>query len=284
MISEIVDRLPNFKDIRAISAVCNPWREACLEMKTKRPTWPWLMFSDTIDIGPRRSLNMCDRRHYQFELPTIHERRCLGSPHVVAVSSDLGCMNAAKWPPHWRPTRRRTRDAAACATNCVHFFFFFFFWICADSRQTGTISTDSCRIRSYRPNIGVFRPKKGNQPAKKKKKLKTKNTSGFDTSLSPSSLALTPFFFFFFFFASSPSSSFFLASPVFLFLFFYYKFCLIFFFFLKRIVKCGSREGLYFVFCASHMSHISPSFLFFLFFFFFGTLSTEPLRLWYVSH
>ncbi|XP_050245278.1 uncharacterized protein LOC126693366 [Quercus robur] len=90
MISEIVDRLPNFKDISAISSVCNPWRDACLEMKTKRPTWPWLMFSDTIDIGPRRFLNMCDGRHYQLELPSIRERRCWGSPHgcVVAVSSD----------------------------------------------------------------------------------------------------------------------------------------------------------------------------------------------------
>ena len=93
------------------------------------------------------------------------------------------------------------------------FFFFFSFRIRADSG----------RIGSYRPNTGVFRPEKGNRPAKKKKKiLKTENTSGFDTPLSPSSLALTPFFFFFFFFffASSPSSSFFLASPAFQFLLF----------------------------------------------------------------
>ena len=90
MIREIVDRLPNFKDFRAISSVCNPWRDACLKMKTKRPTWPWLMFSDAIDISPRRFFNVCDSRHYQFELPTIREIRCWGSPHgcVVALSSD----------------------------------------------------------------------------------------------------------------------------------------------------------------------------------------------------
>ena len=90
MISEIADRLPNFKDVEAVSSVCNPWRDACLEMKTRRPTWPWLMFSDTIDIGPRRFLNMCDGRHYQIELPSIRERRCWGSPHgcVVALNSD----------------------------------------------------------------------------------------------------------------------------------------------------------------------------------------------------
>ena len=153
MISEIVDRLPNFKDIRAISAICNPWREACLEMKTKRPTWPWLMFSDTIDIGPRRSLNMCDRRHYQFELPTIHERRCLGSPHVVAVSSDLGCMNAAKWPSHRRPTRRRARDATACASNRVQFFFFFVLF--SDSRRLALIRL---RRAPTRAKPGQFAP------------------------------------------------------------------------------------------------------------------------------
>ena len=119
-------------------------------------------------------------------------------------------------------------------------FFFLFFFVSgfaptradsaptrAHSRRTGPIQSDSGRIGSYRPNTGVFRPEKGNRPAKKKKKvLKTENTNGFDTPLSPSSLALTPFFFF----ASSPSSSFFLASPAFQFLLFY-KFCFVFFFF-----------------------------------------------------
>ena len=90
MISKIADRLHNFKDIEAISSVCKPWRDACLKMKTKSPTWPWLMFSDTIDIGPRSFINMCDSRHYQIELPSIRERRCWGSPHgcVVALNSD----------------------------------------------------------------------------------------------------------------------------------------------------------------------------------------------------
>ena len=146
---------------------------------------------------------------------------------------NLGCTDAAKWPPHPRPTRWRAGDAAAWASNCVQFFFFFSF---PESRRLtpirlrrapirlrrAPICADSGRFESYRPNTGVFRPEKGNRPAKKKKKkkLKTENTNGFDMPLSPSSLARTPFFFFFFFFASSPSSSFFLASPAFQFLLF----------------------------------------------------------------
>ena len=136
----------------------------------------------------------------------------------------LGCTDAAKWPPHPRPTRGR----CCLRVEPRPVFFFFRFRIHADSRRFGSDArrlsqnrADSHRFGSYRPNTGVFRPEKGNRPAKKKKKiLKTENTSGFDTPLSPSSLALTPFFFFFFFFASSPSSSFFLASPAFQFLLF----------------------------------------------------------------
>ena len=47
----------------------------------------------------------------------------------------LGCTDAAKWPPHPRPTRRRAGDAVACASNRVQFFFFFRFRIRADSRR-----------------------------------------------------------------------------------------------------------------------------------------------------
>ena len=63
----------------------------------------------------------------------------------------------------------------------------FFFPTHADAAQT---RADSGQIGSYRPNIGVFQLEKGNRPVReiKKKKLKTENTSGFDT-LSPSSPA-----------------------------------------------------------------------------------------------
>ena len=40
------------------------------------------------------------------------------------LCANLGCTDAAKWPPHPRSTRRRAGDAAACASNRVQFFFF----------------------------------------------------------------------------------------------------------------------------------------------------------------
>ena len=64
-------------------------------------------------------------------------------------------------------TRRRARYASACASNRVQFFFFFFSF--PDSRQRSPNRADSRQIRSYRPNIGVFWPEKGNWLARKKK-------------------------------------------------------------------------------------------------------------------
>ena len=139
---------------------------------------------------------------------------------------ELGCTDAAKWPPHPRPTRRRARDVAACASNRVQIFFFVsgFAPTRADSApmraEPGRFAPNRIVSAEYRCVSAGKRKSAGENKKKKKKKLKTENTSGFDTPLSPSSLALTPFFFFFFFFASSPSSSFFLASPAFQFLLF----------------------------------------------------------------
>ena len=58
----------------------------------------------------------------------------------------LGCTNAAKRPPHSRPTRRRASDAAACA-SVPHPVFFFSF---PDSRRLGPICSDSGCIGPYR--------------------------------------------------------------------------------------------------------------------------------------
>ena len=175
---------------------------------------------------------------------------------------DQGYTDAAKWPPHPRPMRpdAATREVRLCLRiepRPVFFFFFFRFRIRADARRTGPIRAKSDRIG----RISVCFGQKKEIGWREKKKLKTENTSGFDTLLLPSSLALTPFltpfffcFFAFFLFFGEPSVS---VS------FFLYKFC---FFFWKRIVKCCSCEGLYFVFCASHVSHISLFFCFFSFF------------------
>ena len=144
----------------------------------------------------------------------------------------LGCTDAAKWPPHPHLTRPDARGTPLPACRTTSRFFFFFFFVSGFAlirlRRTPTraepgrfapIWAESDLISQILVCFG--RKKEISQRKKKKKKLKTENASGFDTPLSPSSLALTPFFFFFFFFfASSPSSSFFLASPAFQFLLF----------------------------------------------------------------
>ena len=152
---------------------------------------------------------------------------CIGGD----VGFDLGCTDAAKWPPHPRLTRpdAATRGGRRCLCVELRPVFFFFSFL------------DSCRLVPIRlrrvptrAELGRFAPirivlaeyrcvsagKRKSAGEKKKNLLKSENTSGFDAPLSPSSLALTPFFFFFFFFASSPSSSFILASPAFQFLLF----------------------------------------------------------------
>ena len=109
---------------------------------------------------------------------------------------------------------------------------FFFFFSFPDSRRLAPIRLRRAPtraepgrfapIRAESDRIGRIPVCFGQQKEigwrKKKKLLKSENTSGFDAPLSPYSLALIPFFFFFF--ASSPSSSFFLASPAFQFLLF----------------------------------------------------------------
>ena len=104
------------------------------------------------------------------------------------------------------------RRAASCHV-------FFFFSTHADATQT---RADSGQIRSYRPNISVFRPEKGNRPIKeikKKKNLKPKIPVDLIRCrrlhrLNPFLLLLLLllFCFFFFFFASSSSSCFFFAA------------------------------------------------------------------------
>jgi hypothetical protein len=93
MIGEIVNRLPNFMDIKAIVAVCKSWRSACSETETTRtPPFPLLMLSETLDDSNtrRRFFNLCDSRRYQLELSTIRGKRCWGSPHgwVVTLGPD----------------------------------------------------------------------------------------------------------------------------------------------------------------------------------------------------
>ena len=130
-----------------------------------------------------------------------------------------------------RRTRVRRGDARGtplpARRTASSFFFFFRFRIRADSRRFSSnarpLTPNRTDSRRFGPNRIVSAEyqcvsagKRKSAREKKKKKLKTENTNGFDTLLSPSSLALTPFFFF----ASSPSSSFFLASPAFQFLLF----------------------------------------------------------------
>ncbi|GMY19529.1 F-box protein At2g26160-like [Fagus crenata] len=91
MIGEIVNRLPNFMDIKAIVAVCKQWRSACSKTETTRtPPVPLLMLSETLDDSNtrRRFFNLCDSRRYQLELSTIRGKRCWGSPHGLVVTLD----------------------------------------------------------------------------------------------------------------------------------------------------------------------------------------------------
>ena len=67
----------------------------------------------------------------------------------------LGCTNAAKRPPHSRPTRRRASDAAACA-SVPHPVFFFRFPTRADSGRFAPTQAVSVRIgrnRRFRPKF-----------------------------------------------------------------------------------------------------------------------------------
>ena len=91
MIGEIVNRLPNFMDIKAIVAVCKQWRSACSETETSRPPpFPLLKLSEThVDSNTRQCFfNLCDGRRYQLELSRIRGKRCWGSPHGLVVTLD----------------------------------------------------------------------------------------------------------------------------------------------------------------------------------------------------
>uniref|UniRef100_A0A2N9J3T6 KIB1-4 beta-propeller domain-containing protein n=1 Tax=Fagus sylvatica TaxID=28930 RepID=A0A2N9J3T6_FAGSY len=85
VICEIANQLPNFIDIKAIVAVCKPWRFACLETTT-RPPFPWLMLSETLNTDIRSFFNLSDSRRYQL----VGGKRCWGTPHgwVGALGPD----------------------------------------------------------------------------------------------------------------------------------------------------------------------------------------------------
>ena len=89
MIGEIGNRIPNFKDIKAILTFCNPCSSACFET-TSWSLFPWLMLSDKLDSDLRSFINLCNNKCYSLKLPTIHEKRCWGSPFgwVVTLGPD----------------------------------------------------------------------------------------------------------------------------------------------------------------------------------------------------
>uniref|UniRef100_A0A2N9J6J8 KIB1-4 beta-propeller domain-containing protein n=1 Tax=Fagus sylvatica TaxID=28930 RepID=A0A2N9J6J8_FAGSY len=113
MIGEIVNRLPNFMDIKAIVAVCKSWGSACSETETTRPPpFPlMLMLSETLDDSNTRQrfFNLCDSRCYQLELSTIRGKRCWGSPHgwVIALGPD--------YEPHLEPLEHLDERVAPIA-------------------------------------------------------------------------------------------------------------------------------------------------------------------------
>uniref|UniRef100_A0A2N9FNE9 KIB1-4 beta-propeller domain-containing protein n=1 Tax=Fagus sylvatica TaxID=28930 RepID=A0A2N9FNE9_FAGSY len=112
MIGEIVNRLPNFMDIKAIVAVCKQWRSACSETETTRPPpFPLLKLSETqVDSNTRQCFfNLCDGRRYQLELSRIRGKRCWGSPHgwVIALGPD--------YEPHLEPLEHLDERVAPIA-------------------------------------------------------------------------------------------------------------------------------------------------------------------------
>ena len=132
----------------------------------------------------------CFRIWWLFNLK--RKKKIMPQSILFCLKHYLGCTDATPEEPHLRLTRRDTATREGRRWPCVRprpATCFFFSPIRADAAQT---QADSRRFGSYRLNIGVFRPEKGNRPVrrrKKKRKLKTENTSGFDTPLSPSSPA-----------------------------------------------------------------------------------------------
>ena len=156
-------------------------------------------------------------------------------------------------------TWRRGRDTADCesvsrrATSCH-----------VDSPTLA----DAAQIEPYRPNIGVFRPEKGNRPVRRKKKLKPKIPVDLIRRLhrlNPFLLLLLLFCFFVFFFFFFHSVSVLFCSVAVSVLFFLYFFVL----FLMTVL--GDKKALFFLF-GSHASltkHVrATSTPFFSFFFF----------------
>ena len=88
MIDEIGNRI-HIEDIRPILTFCNPCNSACIETTTWS-LFPWLMLSDKLDSGRRGFINLCNNKCYLLKLPTIHEKRCWGSPlgWVVTLGAD----------------------------------------------------------------------------------------------------------------------------------------------------------------------------------------------------
>ena len=76
----------------------------------------------------------------------------------------LGCMDAAKWPPHLHSTWQCARDTVANAS--VKCPFFFCFPTHANSSEIGPSHADLGRIGSYQPKPPIH----SEIPKKKKKK------------------------------------------------------------------------------------------------------------------
>ena len=145
--------------------------------------------------------------------------------------------------------RRRGRDAADHASVPRQ---------AASCHVDSPTRADAAQIGPYRPNIGVFRPEKGNWPVRRKKNLKPKILVDLIRSLHPLNpflLLLLLFCFFVFFFL-------FFRSVAIL-------FCCRF----KPIFKDFSRPYRSVTHYSSSSSSpaLTPFFFFFLFFFFFAS-------------
>nr|POE97458.1 putative f-box protein [Quercus suber] len=98
MLYEIICRLSFFDDIFIVGAVCKSWKSVVnsFEKPPLPPKGPWIMLSEEREQGNKESktrslFNLLDTKTYDFKLPELVGRKCLGTSFgwLLTIGSDL---------------------------------------------------------------------------------------------------------------------------------------------------------------------------------------------------
>ena len=96
---EIICRLSFFDDIFVVGAICKSWKSVVSSFEKPPPLppkGPWIMFSEEREQGNKESktrslFNLLDTKTYDFKLPELVGRKCLGTSFgwLLTIGTDL---------------------------------------------------------------------------------------------------------------------------------------------------------------------------------------------------